>query len=231
MVAAACALTVLPTMITNARRGAFVVADAARFNLWVGLNDRSPRNLVGEIVGDEYRAWQASAPTFRERERILDARIAALVAQRGPIAIARAQLGRQYFRPFHHDSFFTDQLPGGAIASQGLRVPRPAAASWPRPPRVVQRRVAGGAGGRGGPGRAAPRAHRMAGGAAGLRRVQPRRSSFLLHVKTRYRIPFLPVLTAGGRGVAALLGELRLGLDPARAGRSRERAPRAPAFA
>src|SRR4030095_9651878 len=72
---AACFATVLPTMIANAHRGAFVVADGARFNLWVGLSDVSRRSLVGEIVGDEYRAWQRSAPTFRERERILERRI------------------------------------------------------------------------------------------------------------------------------------------------------------
>ena len=212
VVAAACALTVLPTMITNARRGAFVVADAARFNLWVGLNDRSPRNLVGEIVGDEYRAWQASAPTFRERERILDARIAALVAQRGPIAIARAQLGRQYFRLFHHDSFFTDQLPGGAIASQGLgyRDPPRVLASLLRAwSNVVWLAVLVGAG----LGLAALPRERTGWLAVLLAFVAYNLAVFfLLHVKTRYRIPFLPVLDLlAGAGVAALLGELRLG--------------------
>lgn len=218
IVAGACALTVLPAMIANARRGAFAIADGARFNLWVGLNDRSPRNLVGEIVGDEYRAWQASAPTFRGREEILERRIAALLQERGLLAVARAQLGRQYFRLFHHDSFFTDQLPGGAIAAQGLgyRDPPEVLASFLRAyANVVWIATLLGVG----LGLAALPRERTGWLAVLLAFVVYNLAVFfLLHVKTRYRIPFLPVLDLlAGVGVAALAGQGRFGGWPRKA--------------
>jgi hypothetical protein len=220
IVAVACGLVVLPVMAAHARtQGAFVVADGARFNAWVGLNDRSRRNLVDEIVGLEYRRWQQSAPTFAERERLLDARIRAFVRERGVLAVARAQLARQYFRLFHHASFFTDQLPGGAIAAQGLgyRGVSPAAAS--------AFRAYG----------AAAWALVLAGAGLGLAALPRERRAFVamllafvaynlalffvLHVKTRYRLAFLPVLDLlAAAGLAALAGRGRaLGPLPQRA--------------
>jgi len=114
------ALVVLPTVLANGQRhGAYVVADSSRFNLWVGLNDRSRRSLRSEIVGDEYARYRASAPTLAERNELLSTQLAELERQRGLAGLLRAQLGKQYFRLFDKDSFFTDQLPGGAIARAG----------------------------------------------------------------------------------------------------------------
>jgi hypothetical protein len=218
VVAAACAVVVLPVMEAHRRQhGAFVIADGARFNAWVGLNDRSRRNLVDEIVGTEYRRWQASAPTFAERELLLDRRIRAFVRERGPLAVARAQLGRQYFRLLHHASFFTDQLPGGPIAVQGLgyRGRSPAAAAAFRAYGAAVWAVV------------------LAGAGLGLAALPRERRAFVwmllafvaynlalflvLHVKTRYRLPFLPVLDllAAG-GLAALAGKAPFGPRPLR---------------
>ena len=209
VVALACAVVVLPVMASNARRqGAFVIADGARFNAWVGLNDRSRRNLVDEIVGVEYRRWQQSAPTFPERERLLDERIRALVRERGPWSVAKAQLGRQYFRLFHHASFFTDQLPGGAIAAQGLGyrgVPPSVATAFRVYGAAWWALVLGGAG----LGLAALPRERRAFVAMLLAFVAYNLALFfVLHVKTRYRVPFLPVLDLlAAAGIAALAGK------------------------
>lgn len=208
LVALACAAVVLPVMATNARRqGAFVVADGGRFNAWVGLNDTSRRNLVGEIVGLEFRRWQESAPTFAERERLLDGRLRAFVRERGLVPVVRAQLGRQYFRLFHHASFFTDQLPGGPIADQGLGyrgVAAPVAAAFRAYEAAVWAVVLAGAG----LGLAALPRERRAFVFALLAFVVYNLALFLvLHVKTRYRLPFLPVLDLlGAAGIAALAG-------------------------
>ncbi len=114
------AAVVTPTLLSNGwRTGTFVVADSRAFNAWVGLNDRAPRNFQDEIVGDEFERWRASAPTFAERNDLLLRRIDALVSERGPWRVLRAQLGRQFYRLFGAPSFFTDQLPGGAIAARG----------------------------------------------------------------------------------------------------------------
>jgi hypothetical protein len=76
--------------------------------------------LINETVGTELDRYQASAPTHHERIRILEQRIRAFVDERGVWAVLRAQAGRQYFRLFDRDSFFTDQLPGSPIAEDGF---------------------------------------------------------------------------------------------------------------
>jgi len=119
LVLATLAVTLTPTVIANARRGGPLVADSSRFNLWVGLNDRSRKDLVDEVVGREYQKYLRSGETFRERARVLDGQVDALVRERGVLPILRVQLSRQYFRLLDKDSFVTDQLPGGAIARQG----------------------------------------------------------------------------------------------------------------
>jgi 4-amino-4-deoxy-L-arabinose transferase-like glycosyltransferase len=218
VVSAACAATVLPTMIANSRRGTFAVANGARFNLWVGLNDRSPRNFVNDpTVGEEYGRWQRSAPTFAAREEILQRKIAGFVRERGLLAIARAQLCRQYLRLFHHDSFFTNQLPGGAIAALGYGYgdpPRALVSAWRAWAGVLWVLTLVGVG----LGLAALPRDRTGWVAVLLAFVAYNLALLLLlHVKTRYRLAFLPVLDlVAGAGVAALLGEGRFGGWPQR---------------
>ncbi len=118
--AVALAATLSPTLLASVREGiGFRLADSSRFNLWVGLNDTSRRNLVGEIVGHKYDLYRKSAPTFPERNEILDLKIRRLVLREGWPKLALRQFERQPFRLFDRDSFFTDQLPGGAIVAEG----------------------------------------------------------------------------------------------------------------
>ncbi len=120
LAAAVIALTLTPTLVANLRQGiGFELADSSRFNLWVGLNDTSRRNLVGEVVGHKYDLYKKSAPTFSARNAILGAKIRRLIEREGIAKLALRQLGRQPFRLFDRNSFFTDQLPGGAISAQG----------------------------------------------------------------------------------------------------------------
>jgi len=121
LVLGAMTLTLLPTLVAHhARYGVAAVADSSLFNAWVGLNDRARRSFVDEIVGSELDVYLKSAPAPPARDAVLRTKIAELVAARGVWPVLRAQLGRQYFRLFHHDSFFTEQLPGGGIAARGF---------------------------------------------------------------------------------------------------------------
>ncbi len=121
-------LTIAPVVLVNWRQhGRPMIASSVRFNIWVGLNDRSSRNFADEIVTEEYIAWRRSAPDFATRERILQRKIEGRIAERGWLAVLRDQLGRQYRRLLHRDSFFTDQLPGGLIHAAGRGYPRPPA--------------------------------------------------------------------------------------------------------
>lgn len=187
-------LTVLPAALANHRQGhGWWVGDSARFNLWVGLNDTSRRNLVGEIVGDEYARYRQSAPTLPERNRILAEKIGGLVEREGWTALLVRQLERQPFRLFDRRSFFTDQLPGGALALRGYgyrAVPPALAAALRLWSYLLYTAVLASAG-------------------VGVALVAHRRAPWLrgallflaynlalfvfLHVKTRYRVQILPV--------------------------------------
>src|SRR6185295_14799093 len=199
VVLAVIAATSAPALVANHRAGyGWTLPDSSRFNLWVGLNDTSRRNLVGEIVGTEYERYRASAPALPERNAILGGKISALAAREGIGRLAARQLARQPFRLFDRESFLTDQLPGGAIVAQGYgysSVPIPAAAGL----RVWGTAVY-----------AALLFLALVGLARGRAAWSPRGArwrpvwlAFLaynlllflaLHVKTRYRIQMLPAL-------------------------------------
>lgn len=189
----------LPVRIANLRReGTFVVADSARFNLWVGLNDRSRRNLVDEIVGEEYGRWRASGASLAERNAATGRRIREYVTDRGIPAILADQLGKQYFRLFDKGSFLTDQLPGGAIAAQGYGYvdPPPVLAAGLRGAAVVAGigiLLAAAAGLV-----LAPRPLGTPLRLLGLFLVYNLGLFLVLHVKTRYRVQLAPSLLAFG---------------------------------
>ncbi len=208
LVAAGVAATMTPTLIGNARRDAPLLADSSRFNLWVGLNDRSRKDLVDEVVGREYQDYFRSGETAAARTEVLDAKIRGLVRERGWPALLWAQLRRQYFRLLDKDSFLTDQLPGGAIARQGY--------GYRDTPPALAAALRGWS--------YALYAAVLLAAALGLAAAPPRTSwhrvmlAFLaynaavflfLHVKSRYRIAFLPVLYLQAGAFAAWWPERR----------------------
>ncbi len=187
--------SLVPTLIDNGRRhGAYVIGDSVRFNLWVGLNDTERRNLINEVISVEYDRYRESGATHAARNRALDAKIRAFVEERGLWSILRAQIGRQYFRLFDKDSFFTDQLPGSGIEAEGFgyRALTPWQASalrvWAYALHALVILLAPfGA-------LAVWRRHRLAAiallGYVGLTLA----ICLVVHVKTRYRVQFLPAL-------------------------------------
>lgn len=113
-------LTVAPTVLSNVERhGRWLISDSALFNVWVGLSDVSRRNFVDEVVGREFKTYVESADSPTERNRILAGKLRRRIRERGWTEQLGSQLTRQYFRLFDKDSFFTDQLVGGAIEARG----------------------------------------------------------------------------------------------------------------
>jgi len=221
LVVGALVLTLLPTLVAHrAAYGVASVADSSLFNAWVGLNDRARRSFVDEIVGDELHVYLESAPDPSAREAVLRTKIARLVAERGVWPLLRAQLGRQYFRLFHHDSFFTEQLPGGGITVQGYGYVTPPAwlaavlRTWGSALYacvLVAAALALAV-------RPAMEPGRRAWLAVALLFVAYNLALFLvLHVMSRYRVQFLPVLDLlAGATVAWLWGSRpRPGSPPA----------------
>ena len=99
------------------RYGYWGIASSGAINAWVGLNDRSPRNLVGEIVVEEMDDYLAASPDPHVRQARAWSRVRDKVREQGIAATLAGQLPRQYQRLLDKDSFFTDQLPGGPAAS------------------------------------------------------------------------------------------------------------------
>lgn len=201
-------LTVAPTLVTaRARNGVTGVVASARFNLWVGLNERSRQTFVDPIVDREYDRWKRSEASCSERAERLSRETRKLLRERGLRSVLLAQLGRQYFRLLDKDSFLTDQLPGGVLAHREVgyrQTPRWLAAGLRGLSYTLYTAML----------IAAP---------LGLVLYRPRRSRWLwlvaaflvysgllfllVHVKTRYRVQLLPLLCLfagmGFHGLAA----------------------------
>lgn len=111
----AVALTAVAGPALRPSGGAARVDTNIAFNLLLGLKNTSRRTFVDPIAGREYRAYVESADDVDDRTRILWNRIGSLVADRGSFRFVRDHLTKQYMRLFDPESFFTAQLPGGAL--------------------------------------------------------------------------------------------------------------------
>ena len=117
---AAVAIVTGPVIGLQYRRiGMPVIADSSAFNLWVGLNDRGMRNFKDGLVAEAYLEYMASELPFAARNDQLRRRSWQLIRERGLGPVLRTQFQRQYFRLFDKDCYLTDQVPGGVAVKQG----------------------------------------------------------------------------------------------------------------
>ncbi len=117
-------VTVLPTMLANLDvHGRFMIADSSVFNLWVGLNDRSPVDYRNDITEREYGKFRRSAENITVQNALYRGKIGRLVDERGLVGTLCGQFSKQYFRLFDCRTFFTTQLPGGPRRAYGFDSP------------------------------------------------------------------------------------------------------------
>ncbi|MEO8274986.1 MAG: hypothetical protein ABI639_02135 [Thermoanaerobaculia bacterium] len=115
----------------HARSGSWSPGGSARFNLWVGLTDVSPRSLRDDRAFAEYLKYRDGGATFAERQRAITLRLRELVAERGWPAILAGQFPRQYQRLFDRESYFSAMLPpdgSRVVAGEGFAQAPPALA-------------------------------------------------------------------------------------------------------
>ena len=106
-------LTVLPTMVSNLQTsGKFMIANSSIFNTWVGLNDQALVDYSNDIAGREFSEFQRSGADITERNSVYRDKIGLKLQQQGVVNTLIKQLSRQYFRLFDHETYFTTQLPG-----------------------------------------------------------------------------------------------------------------------
>lgn len=177
----------------DGRRGGLLPTGSAWFNVWVGLQDGRRDHPDLPVVEREFVRFQAQPGSFAERNAELRERSFELVRERGWWRVLGDQLSKQYFRLFDKESFLTEQLPGGSRHRQG--------AGYPATPAPVAGLVRGLS--------HALYATLLVSSVAGLVLCWPRKAVWVvaplvflaynlllflvLHVKTRYRIPILPV--------------------------------------
>ncbi len=192
-------VVVFPVILSHhSRSGVWGVSGSARFNLWVGLNDRSLRSLADDRTWEEFLLYREGGEDFAERQRTLTTRILELVESRGLPAVLAGQFPRQYFRLFDRESYFGAMLPplgSRFLAGEGFR----------EAPRSLARLFAAG--------ESAVYFLILLAAPFGLARLlrERRRGALLLapllgyqlvlfyflHVKARYRLSILPLLILG----------------------------------
>ena len=108
-----------------ARRGErpWPVAGSTVFNLWLGLTDTSRTDTQGASAGQEYARYVASAPDQATRDALTMAKIQGKVQDQGVVLTILKQAGKQYFRLFNYQTFWTTQLPGGPRAAYAFDAP------------------------------------------------------------------------------------------------------------
>jgi 4-amino-4-deoxy-L-arabinose transferase-like glycosyltransferase len=114
-----------PVLVNNGLRyGTWAIANASPLNVWIGLTDPHGRSYDAnaERCGNLYLA---AGPTSQERNAFALGEIRAFVERRGVLAVLFDQLQKQYPRLLDRESFFTDQLPGGRIATREARLSGP----------------------------------------------------------------------------------------------------------
>ena len=121
LTAAAAGAVLAPVLAADlARHGEPTARAAARFNLWVGLDERARPEAAGWAAEDAYRRYRASAPDQRGRREFLEREIARRLGERDLPARIGSRLMPQYARLFDRDGTLTGQLPGGALHARGL---------------------------------------------------------------------------------------------------------------
>ncbi len=117
---AAIAVVIGPVMGLQYRRvGLPVIADSSAFNLWVGLNDRGMKSFEDSFVAEAYAEYLAWEGTFSDRNARAYRQSLALIRERGLGQVLKVQFRRQYVRLFDKDCYLTEQIPGGAAVAQG----------------------------------------------------------------------------------------------------------------
>lgn len=91
--------------------GSWTLGGSARFNLWVGLNDRATRSLAEDRTWDSYLEYRASGGTFAERQAYLDRKLGERWRETGPWTLLAGQFPRQFHRLFDRESYFSAMLP------------------------------------------------------------------------------------------------------------------------
>lgn len=178
-----------PVVVLHGQRfGVWTTGGSAAFNLWVGLNDPSGVADYHSVPTREYFTYMESAVSPVDRNREVWRKVREKIEAEGVLPVIGRQIAKQYGRLLDRDSFFTDQLPRGRLTwgdprGYGLSVYRYAA--WGVYGLILVLVGFGVA-------LPAPGARSwmlpavFLAGNAGL--------FLLLHVKTRYRVAFMPAL-------------------------------------
>jgi 4-amino-4-deoxy-L-arabinose transferase-like glycosyltransferase len=126
--AATTAALPLGTRIATRDPESFALTGSSIFSAWVGLNDTERVDFDNKIAGAAHEEFRSTGPDLATRNEVTLRRIRAQLRRQGLANTFFAQLGRQYFRLFDHQTYFTTQLPGGPRGTYAFEAPGLAAA-------------------------------------------------------------------------------------------------------
>jgi hypothetical protein len=110
-------IAVAPALIAGHRNtGHWSIADSSTINLLLGLEDTTRNDYVPGASANRFAEYLASGATPDERNAWAWQQIHAHLDATPPLAIAKEQLDRQYFRLFEAKTLLLTQLPGPACA-------------------------------------------------------------------------------------------------------------------
>lgn len=105
-----------------------MIADSSWFNLWTGLADRWRGDFVFDETGHRFAAYLASGEHHGQRVAFARDQARQLVERQGLAATVAGQLGKQYFRLFDARNSLVAQLPGepcrGYLSAYHLESPQ-----------------------------------------------------------------------------------------------------------
>jgi 4-amino-4-deoxy-L-arabinose transferase-like glycosyltransferase len=120
-------LIVLSPFAINSKKNfnSWMISNSSMFNLYVGLNDESRQNFIKPLAGKTFREYMKTADTFSEREAIIKEKVYQQLEEQGVITTFINQISKQYFRLFNHNSFLSDQFQGEIEKGQKNRYSHP----------------------------------------------------------------------------------------------------------
>jgi hypothetical protein len=92
--------------------GSWMVSNSSMFNLWLGIVDDKRQNFSHDQGGPIYQQYMKLGENFEQRNEQAKQKALSLIKDKGYLSTLISQLGKQYFRLFDYQSFFSQHFQG-----------------------------------------------------------------------------------------------------------------------
>lgn len=108
-----------PVMIkSKSNHDSWLISNSSAFNIYAGIKDEARQNFVNVKVAEIYGEYMRSGDGFEQREDFIKEKIQLEVEEKGYFKIFATQVKKQYFRLFDFNSFLSYQFKGNTAEGQ-----------------------------------------------------------------------------------------------------------------